>query len=108
MHLLSIQWRTTQSAVQGWRSSSTVSRHGDPSGSGARRIGQHERMWIELTDHDGSQLRINLDNVTHLEARTIEGKGYAHVHLTSGEMVTVREDLREVALKMQNPVPLPE
>jgi hypothetical protein len=87
-----------------WRSSSTVSRHGDPSGSGARRIGQ----WIELTADDGSQLRINLDNVTHLEARTIEGKGYAHVHLTSGEMVTVREDLREVALKMQNPVPLPE
>jgi hypothetical protein len=65
-------------------------------------------MWIELTDRDGSQLRINLDNVTHLEARAVEGKGYVLVHLTSGKMLTVREDLREAALKMQNPVPLPE
>jgi hypothetical protein len=61
-------------------------------------------MWIELTDHDSSQLRINLDNVTHLEARTIEGKGHVLVHLTSGEMLTVREDLGEVAVKMNNPV----
>jgi hypothetical protein len=46
----------------------------NPPGLGFRRIGQHERTWIELTDHDGPLLRVNLDNVTHIEARTIEGR----------------------------------
>jgi hypothetical protein len=72
------------------------------------RVGQHERMWIDLTNHDGPQLRVNLDNVTHVEARAIEGSGYALVHLTTGQVLAVKEDFREVALKMSNPVPLPE
>jgi hypothetical protein len=61
-------------------------------------------MWIDLTDHDGPQLRVNLDNVTHIEARTIEGRGYALVHLTNGQTLAVREDLSEIARKMHNPV----
>jgi hypothetical protein len=61
-------------------------------------------MWIDLTDNDGPQLRINLDNVTHIEARTTEGREYALVHLTNGQTLAVREDLSEVARKMHEPV----
>jgi uncharacterized protein YlzI (FlbEa/FlbD family) len=62
-------------------------------------------MWIDLTDHDsGSQLRVNLDNVTYIEARTIEGRGYALLNLTSGQTLGVREDISEVARKMMDPL----
>jgi uncharacterized protein YlzI (FlbEa/FlbD family) len=61
-------------------------------------------MWIDLTDLDGPQLRVNFDNVTHIEVRTIEGRGYALVHLTNGQTLAVKEDLSEVAQKMHDPV----
>ena len=65
-------------------------------------------MWIDLTDRDGPQLRINLDNVTHIEAKggtgTIDGRGYALVHLTNDQTLAVREDFSEVARKMDEPV----
>jgi hypothetical protein len=62
-------------------------------------------MWIDLTEHDGPQLRVNLDNVTHIEARSIQGKGYALLNLTTGQTLTAREDFGEIVRRMPDPLP---
>ena len=66
-------------------------------------------MWIDLTDNAGAQLRINLDNVTHMEAggttaAITQGRGYAVVHLINAQTLMVKEDLSEVVRKMEEPV----
>lgn len=52
-------------------------------------------MWIDLTDHDGPTVVVNVDNVTHISYISVGGGG-SLIHLTSGDTLTVKEDREKI------------
>jgi hypothetical protein len=51
-------------------------------------------MWIDLTDHAGPTVVVNVDNVTHISVSG--GGGGSLVHLIGGATLTVKENREKI------------
>jgi hypothetical protein len=57
--------------------------------------------WIDLTDHDGPTVVVNVDNVTYISGSG--GGSGSLVHLIGGDTLRVKEDREKIKAMVRKP-----